>query len=178
MMSDGQEPALIVGAGSGLSAALARKLAAQGRKVALAARDTAKLAALCAETGATAFACDATSASDVTQLFEQAAAKMGPFGVVIYNASFRTRGNLVDLEPAGVQATLMVSAYGGFLVGQQAARMMLPRRQGAILFTGASASVKGYAQSAPFAMGSSPCAAWRKAWRASWRRRASMSRIS
>ena len=73
--------------------------------------------------------------------------------VVVYNASYRTRGPLVDLDPAEVEKSLLVSAFGGFLVGQEATRRMLPRGSGTILFTGASASVKGYAQSAPFAMG-------------------------
>jgi NAD(P)-dependent dehydrogenase (short-subunit alcohol dehydrogenase family) len=72
---------------------------------------------------------------------------------VIYNASFRSRGPFVELDPADVERSLAVTAYGAFLVAQQAARRMLPKGHGAILFTGASASVKGYAQSAPFAMG-------------------------
>jgi NAD(P)-dependent dehydrogenase (short-subunit alcohol dehydrogenase family) len=72
---------------------------------------------------------------------------------VIYNASFRARGPFIDLDPAEVERSIAVSAFGGFLVAQQAARRMLPKRHGTILFTGASASVKGYAQSAPFAMG-------------------------
>ena len=77
---------------------------------------------------------------------------MGAPDVVVYNASFRTRGPLIDLVPADVEKSLAVTAFGGFLVAQQAARRMLGAGKGAILFTGASASVKGYAQSAPFAM--------------------------
>jgi NAD(P)-dependent dehydrogenase (short-subunit alcohol dehydrogenase family) len=72
---------------------------------------------------------------------------------VHYNPSYRTQGALVDLDPAEVRQALMVSVFGGFLVAQQAARRMLRQGGGAILFTGASASVKGYARSAPFAMG-------------------------
>jgi len=72
--------------------------------------------------------------------------------VVVYNASYRTRGPLIELDPAEVEKAIAVTAFGAFLVGQAAARRMLPRTHGAILFTGASASVKGYAQSAPFAM--------------------------
>jgi NAD(P)-dependent dehydrogenase (short-subunit alcohol dehydrogenase family) len=72
---------------------------------------------------------------------------------VIYNASFRTRGPLVDLDPAEVEKAIAVTAYGAFLVSQLAARRMLRNKRGAILLTGASAGVKGYAQSAPFAMG-------------------------
>jgi NAD(P)-dependent dehydrogenase (short-subunit alcohol dehydrogenase family) len=151
-MQDSYQTALIVGAGSGLSASLARLLAKNGIKVALAARSVDKLAALNAETNAQAFACDATRVADVAKLFSAVEAAMGVPDVVIYNASFRTRGPLVDLVPADVEKSLAITAFGGFLVAQQAARRMLPAGRGAILFTGASASVKGYAQSAPFAM--------------------------
>ncbi|MGK9166926.1 SDR family NAD(P)-dependent oxidoreductase [Inquilinus limosus] len=145
--------ALIVGAGSGLSASLARLLARQGLRVALAARDTDKLRPLVEETGAAAFAADAADAQAVAGLFDAVQQRFGDPDVVVYNASGRVRGPLVDLKPAEVQRGLAVTAYGGFLVGQQAARRMLPKGRGAILFTGASASVKGYARSAPFAMG-------------------------
>src|SRR3954447_12006554 len=147
------QTALIVGAGSGLSASLARLFSVNGMKIALAARSTEKLAALATETGAKVFACDATQRGEVEKLFNDMEAAFGAPDVVVYNASFRTRGSIVDLEPAGVEKAIAVSAFGGFLVGQQAARRMLPQGRGAILFTGASASVKGYAQSAPFAMG-------------------------
>src|SRR5580704_8299162 len=145
--------ALIVGAGEGLSASLARLLARQGIKVALAARQIEKLGALCTETGARAFACDATDAGDVERLFGLVEREIGVADVVVYNASGRARGTFVDLVPADVAQAIAVSAFGGFLVAQQAARRLLPNKHGAILFTGASASVKGYAQSAPFAMG-------------------------
>jgi NAD(P)-dependent dehydrogenase (short-subunit alcohol dehydrogenase family) len=145
--------ALIVGAGEGLSASLARLLAREGLRVALAARKTDKLAELCKETGARAFACDATMPDQVARLFTEVESQLGAPDVVVYNASGRTRGPLVDLVPAEVERAIMISAYGGFLVAQQAAKRMLPKGHGAILFTGASASVKGYAQSAPFAMG-------------------------
>jgi NAD(P)-dependent dehydrogenase (short-subunit alcohol dehydrogenase family) len=144
---------LIVGAGSGLSAALARAFSHDGGKVALAARDTDKLTPLCAEIGAVAFAADASRPEQVTKLFEDAVGALGQIDAVIYNASARVRGPLVELDPEDVARAIAVSAFGGFLVGQQAARHMLPRRSGVILFTGASASVKGYPQSAPFAMG-------------------------
>jgi NAD(P)-dependent dehydrogenase (short-subunit alcohol dehydrogenase family) len=147
------ETALIVGAGSGLSASLARLFGKNGMKVALAARSTAKLAGLAAETGATAFACDATKTADVEKMFADVEAAIGAPDVVVYNASFRTRGAFAELDPAEVEKSIAVSAFGGFLVAQQAVRRMLPKGEGAILFTGASASVKGYAQSAPFAMG-------------------------
>ncbi|MBI5263464.1 MAG: SDR family NAD(P)-dependent oxidoreductase [Bradyrhizobium sp.] len=145
--------ALIVGAGEGLSASLARLFARQGLRVALAARRIEKLGALCSETGARAFACNATQAEEVERLFGLVEREIGTPDLVVYNASGRTRGAFVDLIPAEVEQSIAVSAFGGFLVAQQAARRMLPNKHGAILFTGASASVKGYAQSAPFAMG-------------------------
>jgi NAD(P)-dependent dehydrogenase (short-subunit alcohol dehydrogenase family) len=143
------QSALIVGAGAGLSASLARLFARHGLRVTLAARETSKLAGLCTETGAVAIATDATLPTDVARLFDA----ISPPDVVVYNASARARGPFVDLDPADVARAIAISAYGGFLVAQQAVRRMLPRGTGAILFTGASASVKGYAQSAPFAMG-------------------------
>lgn len=149
----GYRTALIVGAGSGLSASLARRLRGEGLEVALAARSPEKLSALAAETGAVTFACDAVEAESVAGLFEKVGRRVGEPDLVVYNASFRVRGPFVDLRPGDVAKTLAVTAFGGFLVGHEAARRMVPKRHGAILFTGASASVKGYAQSAPFAMG-------------------------
>jgi NAD(P)-dependent dehydrogenase (short-subunit alcohol dehydrogenase family) len=145
--------ALIVGAGPGLSASLARAFATAGIKVGLVARSTAKLAAVAGETGAKSFTCDASQPADVEKLFAAVTDQMGEPDVVVYNASYRQRGPFTELDPGEVAKSLAVSAYGGFLVAQQAARRMLPHQHGAILFTGASASVKGYAQSAPFAMG-------------------------
>jgi len=145
--------ALIVGAGSGLSASLARALAKEGIKVALAARTPDDLVALVQDTGAKTFACDASRRAEVDKLFADLDASFGTLDIAIYNASFRTRGAFIDLDPAEVEKAIAVTAYGAFLVAQQAARRMLANRRGAILLTGASAGVKGYAQSAPFAMG-------------------------
>jgi NAD(P)-dependent dehydrogenase (short-subunit alcohol dehydrogenase family) len=145
--------ALIVGAGPGISASLARGLAAAGVKVGLVARDAGKLAPLASEIGAKTFAADATDPAAVARLFAEVDAALGEPDVVAYNASGRVRGSILDLDPEAVRGAMIVSAFGGFLVVQQAARRMVPRGKGAILLTGASASVKGYAQSAPFAMG-------------------------
>jgi NAD(P)-dependent dehydrogenase (short-subunit alcohol dehydrogenase family) len=145
--------ALIVGVGSGLSASLARLFAKAGMKIAVAARRAADLEALAKETGGKAFACDATKRAEVAKLFADVTAAYGAPDVVVYNASYRTRGPLIELDPAEVEKSLIVTAFGGFLVAQEAAKRMVPQHHGAILFTGASASVKGYAQSAPFAMG-------------------------
>jgi NAD(P)-dependent dehydrogenase (short-subunit alcohol dehydrogenase family) len=147
------ETALIVGAGEGISASLARLFAQKGLRVALAARNPGKLDALCEETGAKAFACDATDADNVTRLFADVEKQIGALDVVVYNASQRARGPFVELAPADVAQSIAVSAFGGFLVAQQALQRMLPKQHGALLFTGASASIKGFSQSAPFAMG-------------------------
>ncbi len=143
------ERALIVGAGSGLSASLARLLAKNGFAVALAARNADKLAALAAETKATVHACDATERASVDRLV----AGLGELDLVVYNASARAVGPLVELDPAEVERALRVCALGGFHIAQAVARDMIARGRGSILLTGASASVKGYANSAPFAMG-------------------------
>jgi len=153
MASPRYETALIVGAGDGLSASLARRLAREGLRVALAARNAEKFAQLSAAIGAEAFACNAADPEQVSRLFSEVERRIGVPDVVVYNASARVRGPLLDLAPSDVANALSVSAFGGFLVAQQAVRRMLPKRSGAILFTGASASIKGYAQSAPFAMG-------------------------
>jgi NAD(P)-dependent dehydrogenase (short-subunit alcohol dehydrogenase family) len=145
--------ALIVGAGRGLSAALARLFAHNGLKVALAARAPDDLAPLVKEVGGRALVCDASKPDEVARLFADLDAGGGAPDVVVYNPSYRTRGPLVELDPAEVERTLSVTAFGAFLVAQQAVKRMLPQRHGAVLFTGASASVKGYALSAPFAMG-------------------------
>ncbi len=145
--------ALIVGSGSGLSASLARAFAKSGMRIALAARSTEKLAALATETGAKTYACNACERPQVEKLFAALDAGSGAPDVVVYNASYRTRGPLLELDAAEVEKAIAVSAFGAFLVAQAAVKRMLPLGHGAILFTGASASLKGYAQSAPFAMG-------------------------
>ncbi|GAB0116555.1 SDR family NAD(P)-dependent oxidoreductase [Acidisoma sp. 7E03] len=145
--------ALIIGAGTGISGALTRQLAAAGLAVSLAARDTAKLAGLVAETGARPVAADAADPASVSRLFQTVEAALGPPDVVIYNASGRVRGPLSSLDPEAVRRAIEVTAFGGFLAVQEAARRMEPSGRGAILLTGASASHKGFAQSAPFAMG-------------------------
>ena len=147
------ERALIVGAGSGLSAAIARRCARDGMEIVVAARNTDKLAGLLAETGGRAVACDATSAQDVARLFAAIDAGGSRLDLVVYNASGRARGPIVELDPAAVEAAVRVTAFGGFLVAREAAIRMQCQGSGTILFTGASASVKGYPRSSSFAMG-------------------------
>jgi NAD(P)-dependent dehydrogenase (short-subunit alcohol dehydrogenase family) len=145
--------ALIVGTGPGLSASLARLFAGKGLQVAVAARQTDKLADLAKQTGATVHACNAADPKDVAGLFDALDAAGHTPDVVVYNASNRVRGPLVDLPPDDVKRAIEISAFGGFLVSQQAARRMLPKSHGAIFLTGATAGVKGFALSATFAMG-------------------------
>jgi NAD(P)-dependent dehydrogenase (short-subunit alcohol dehydrogenase family) len=140
--------ALIVGAGKGLSGSLGRLLESEGFRVALAARNPDKL-----ETKGLALRCDATDPAQVEAAFAAVEARWGVPDLVVYNASYRTRGPIAELDPAEVEKSIRVTAYAGFLVAQRAVKAMLPRASGAIFFTGASASVKGYANSAPFAMG-------------------------
>jgi NAD(P)-dependent dehydrogenase (short-subunit alcohol dehydrogenase family) len=145
--------ALIIGAGPGISASLARLLAASGLKVALAARNVEKLAPLAAETGAFALATDAADPASVARLFEAVDGQIGESDLVIYNASARAHGPLAELDPEAVRTAIGITAFGGFLATQQAARRMVPHGHGAIFLTGASASVKGFPLSAAFAMG-------------------------
>ena len=142
--------ALIVGVGDGLSASLARLLFQEGYSLALAARDPSKLSALAQDTEATCFACDATKVDSVQTLFTSLPS---PPRVVIYNPSRAVRGPIQEVDPEEVKKAMEVTAFGSFLVGQQAAAAMLKEGQGTILFTGASAGVKGFPKSAAFAMG-------------------------
>jgi NAD(P)-dependent dehydrogenase (short-subunit alcohol dehydrogenase family) len=145
--------ALIVGAGSGLSASLARLFTRKGLQVALASRNPDRLAKLAEETAGMTFACEATEPEEVAALFDVVTATLGEPDIVVYNASGRARGPVTELDPTAVQQAIMVSGFGGFLVAQQAARQMAARGSGTILLTGASASLKGYANSSSFAMG-------------------------
>jgi len=145
--------ALIVGAGSGNSAAFARALAGDGFKVVLAARNIAKLDALCKEIDASSISCDATSVESVSELFQSLEQSAGLSDVVLYNASAYTAGPITGLDPDAVHDSIMQTAFGAFLVAQQAAIQMTKLGHGSIFFTGATASVKGFPQFAPFAMG-------------------------
>jgi NAD(P)-dependent dehydrogenase (short-subunit alcohol dehydrogenase family) len=154
-MKSTYKTALIVGAGDGLSASVARAFAGEGgMRIALAARNSTKLAGLAKELNACPIECDASNPAQVVQMFARADEFFGaPPDVVVYNPSFRVRGSIVDIDPEAVAKALSITAYGGFLVAQQAAQRMVKRGSGAILFTGASASIKGYPLSAAFAMG-------------------------
>jgi len=145
--------ALIVGAGPGISASFARALSREGARVALAARNTEKLAELAAEIGGEAIACDATVEDDVNALFSEIDTLFGHLDIVLYNPSARVRKPLLETSAAEVRKAFDVTAFGAFLVGREAARRMVDGGGGTILFTGATASIKGFANSATFAMG-------------------------
>jgi NAD(P)-dependent dehydrogenase (short-subunit alcohol dehydrogenase family) len=148
-----QEIALIVGSGPGLSASLARLFKKEGMQVALAARNIKKLDGLVKELDSAAYPCDASSPADVESLFQAVSKEIGQPNLVVYNASGRIRGPITELDPEAVRNTILVTCYGGFLIGQAAAKRMIKTGNGTILFTGASASIKGYANSPAFAMG-------------------------
>ena len=144
---------LIVGAGSGLSASLARKFSREGMRIALAARDANKLSNLISEIDAVAYCCDTSDPNSVRDLFSSIHADIGDPEVVIFNASKRVRGEITEVGVDEVRDAILTTCYGGFLVGQEASKIMLKSGQGTIMFTGASAGVKGFAKSATFAMG-------------------------
>lgn len=145
--------ALIVGAGSGLSASLARALAAAGYQVVLAARNVEKLQGLCTGIDAHAIQCDAASVESVRELFASMQEAVGTAEAVLYNASAYTADSITDLDPERVRDSIMQTAFGAFLVAQQAAIGMKRIGGGALFFTGATASIKGFPNFAPFAMG-------------------------
>ena len=148
-----QESVLIVGAGSGLSASLARLCASKGMKVVLAARDTVKLKKLKSEISAVVVKCDATNIKSISNLFKKTDKIVGTPNLVIYNPSRSLGGSIVDLDPKKAREAINVTGYGGFLVAQQAAKRMLKKKSGSIFFTGATASIKGFSNSSVFAMG-------------------------
>jgi NAD(P)-dependent dehydrogenase (short-subunit alcohol dehydrogenase family) len=145
--------ALIIGAGPGISASLARRLSKIGVQVGLAARDIEKLQPLAEETAAALFAVDASQPEQMAQLFLDMDRQIGEPDIVIYNASARVPGPLSSVDPVAVEKAIASTTFGAFLAAQQAAKRMEPKGRGAIFFTGASAGIKGFAQSAAFAMG-------------------------
>lgn len=145
--------AIVIGAGEGLSASLARKLHQRGHMLILAARNTDKLTDLQRETNAEIVTCDASDPSQMERVFEKADSHAEPLDIAIYNPSARVRGGITDLDPESVRSAILTTSFGAFLMAQQAAKRMIPKGKGAILFTGASAGVKGYPNSSTFAMG-------------------------
>jgi|TARA_B100001059_G_scaffold89021_1_gene87543 NAD(P)-dependent dehydrogenase (short-subunit alcohol dehydrogenase family) len=147
------ETALIVGAGPGLSSSLTYLLLKNKFKVAIAARNVAKLATLAETSNVDVFTCDASNINQVQTLFKKLDKTLGTPDLVIYNPSARVRGGIVEVDPEDTQKAINITCFGAFLVAQEAAKRMVKRGSGSIFFTGASASVKGYANSSVFAMG-------------------------
>lgn len=147
------ETALIVGAGPGLSSSLTYLLLKNKFKVAVAARNVVKLTTLAETSNVDVFACDASNINQVQTLFKKLDKTLGTPDLVIYNPSARVRGGIVEVDPEDTQKAINITCFGAFLVAQEAAKRMVKRGSGSIFFTGASASVKGYANSSVFAMG-------------------------
>ena len=147
------ERALIVGAGRGLSASLARLFIENGMIVGLASRSGSKSGEVCAETGAASYLCDVSDPVSVSALFAAYEGDHGAPDIVVFNPSARAGGSFTEIDPIAVRDAIMISCYGGFLVAQEAAKRMVPRGSGSIMLTGATAAVKGVPQSAAFAMG-------------------------
>ena len=147
------ESVLIVGVGSGLSASLARLCASKNMNIVLAARNVDKLRNLKEEINAQSFKCDSSDIESVSNLFKETDKTIGIPNLVIYNPSVRLKGSITELDPKQTQEAINVTCFGAFLVAQEASKRMLKRKSGSIFFTGASASIKGFANSSVFAMG-------------------------
>lgn len=146
------ELALIVGAGPGLSASIARLCASNNMKVILASRNIDKLNTIKKEINATTISCDSSDIKSVQKLFKDVD-KIGVPNLVIYNPSMRIKGSITDIDPIQTQQAINVTCFGAFLVAQEASKRMLKRKSGSIFFTGATAGIKGFAKSSVFAMG-------------------------
>ncbi|MDC3125383.1 SDR family NAD(P)-dependent oxidoreductase [Candidatus Pelagibacter sp.] len=146
------EIVLIVGVGPGLSSSIARLCASRKMKVILAARDIEKLENLKKEIDAITISCDASDIKSVQNLFKEVD-KIGVPNLVIYNPSMRVKGSITEIDAIKVQKAINVTCFGAFLISQEASKRMLERKSGSIFFTGATAGVKGFANSSAFAMG-------------------------
>ncbi len=144
---------LIVGAGNGLSAALARRFHSEGFEINLACRNIDNITVLSQNVNARCYSCDVIEEHQIKNLFATLDKEKRTPDIVIYNAGFYDRGAVTTVSSDAVRSSLAINALGAFLVAQEAARRMTEIGKGTLLFTGASAGVKGYAQSAPFAMG-------------------------
>ena len=146
------EVVLIVGVGPGLSSSIARLCASRKMKVILAARNIEKLENLKKEIDAITISCDASDIKSVRNLFKEID-KIGVPNLVIYNPSMRVKGSITEIDAILVQNAINVTCFGAFLVSKEASKRMLERKSGSIFFTGATAGVKGFANSSAFAMG-------------------------
>ena len=148
-----KESVLIVGVGSGLSGSLARLCASKDMNVVLAARNIDKLKDFKEEINAQTIKCDSSDIESVSNLFKETDKTIGTPNLVIYNPSVRLKGSITELDPKQTQEAINITCFGAFLVAQEASKRMLKRKSGSIFFTGASASIKGFANSSVFAIG-------------------------
>ena len=149
---------LVVGAGDGLGSAVARAFAAEGLTVCITrrARNLDRLEALADEIRAAggeahAFGCDAREEAEVVALFDRIEAEIGPLEVVVFNIGANVRFPIVETTARVFTKVWEMACFGGFLAGREAARVMAPRGRGTLIFTGATASVRGREGFAAFA---------------------------
>jgi NAD(P)-dependent dehydrogenase (short-subunit alcohol dehydrogenase family) len=152
------EVALIVGTGPGLGSALARRFAKAGMAVALAARNTKKLDGLLQEIHdlggvSRAFGCDATDEQSVKELLGLMTQEMGVPNLVVYNVEHFIPGTILEIETPAFEECWRAMTLGGFLVGREAARLMVPQGSGTIIYTGATAALRGRADYINLAVG-------------------------
>lgn len=146
VQKDQQGTAIVFGAGPGLGCALARRFLSENMQVAIVARDQAKLHAMiesegCA--GAHPYAADVSNADDVLRVFDSVDRELGDPDIVVFNAGAFQKNNVLDIDPADFERCWRIGCLGGLLVGQAAARRMVKRGQGTIIFTGATAALRG-----------------------------------
>ena len=127
-----KESVLIIGAGSGLSASLARLCALENMSVVLAARNIDKLKVLTEEIKAYAYQCDASDTKSVYNLFKKTDKIIGTPNLVIYNPSARIKGGITELDPKKTKEAINLTCFGAFLVAQEASKRMLERKSGSI----------------------------------------------
>jgi len=150
-----KQVAVIVGVGSGLGFALVKRFAKAGMAMAMAARNREKLEQLLEKEpieGARAYACDATDQAAVDRLFKEVDRDLGPPEVVVFNAGAFQPGGILEIDPAEFERCWRIGCLGGLLVGQAAARRMVANGRGTILFTGATAALRGSARFANLAV--------------------------
>ena len=155
-MADGGAVALLVGAGDAIGAAVARRAAAGGLKVCIARRDAAKSQAVVDEIAAKggtarAFSVDARQEGQIQDLFATVEREVGPIALCLFNAGSNVNTPLTETSASLFQKAWELACYAGFLTGREAARHMMPRGEGTILFTGATASLRGGPGFAAFA---------------------------
>ncbi len=144
--------AVVVGVGPGLGSAVARRFAAAGMAVAVARRRPEELAGLAGEIGGRAYACDATQQDSVEAMFAAVDKELGGPQVVVYNAGAYKPGGILDIKAADFEHCWRIGCLGGFHVGQAAAKRMVEAGAGTIIFTGATASLRGSAKFANLAV--------------------------